>query len=96
MLLDTGIPNETTFEGPIPTTYYISTDGSYIGKEFIFIASQGLSGTRYRILALEDSKVTVYKEDGGTYMSFGLKANEYKDQLYPHLKDTKLFQLGIS
>jgi len=64
-------------EGPALASFYTSTDGTYVGKEFIFIASQGLTGQPYRILALEESEVTVHKEDGSTLSSCSLKANEY-------------------
>jgi hypothetical protein len=65
-------------EGPTLASFYTSTDGTYVGKEFIFIASQGLTGVPYRILALEASEVTVYKEDGSALSSYSLKANEYR------------------
>ncbi|MEM3590878.1 MAG: hypothetical protein QW702_02105 [Candidatus Bathyarchaeia archaeon] len=63
--------------GPTPNTFLTSIDGRYVGKEFIFIASQGLTGTPYRILALEDSEITVTCEDGAEE-SFRLKAYTYK------------------
>lgn len=94
MLLDTSMPNETTFEGPTPAAYYPATDGSFFGKEFIFIASQGLAGSPYRILALEDAEVTVYKEDGSTYLSLSLKANEYKNIALSAFKGYKIVSTG--
>jgi hypothetical protein len=94
MLLDTSMPNETTFEGPTPATYYPATDGSFFGKEFIFIASQGLAGSPYRILALEDAKVTIYKEDGSTFLSLSLKANEYKNIALSAFKGYKIVSTG--
>jgi len=57
---------------------YPAVDGGYVGREFVFIAAQGLTGLQYRILALEESEVTVYKEDGSTLTSFTLEANEYR------------------
>jgi hypothetical protein len=66
-------------EGTYIQGFYTSTDGSYIGKEFIFMASQAKAGVPYRVHALEDSEVTIYKDDGSTYTSFKLKANEFKD-----------------
>ena len=73
------LPDPKSDKGPVVIGFLTSTSGNYVGKEFIFVASQELSGTPYRILALEDSKITIFKEDGGEYMSFSLKANEYRD-----------------
>jgi len=64
---------------PLIDGFYPAVDRGYTGKEFIFIAAQGLTGLPYRILALEDAEITVYKEDGNTATSFTLNANEYKD-----------------
>jgi len=80
-------------EGPIPTCFYTCADGTYVGKEFIFIACQGLTGLQYRILALEESEVIVYKEDG-TSQSFMLKANEYKDLSFTAFKAYKVASTG--
>jgi hypothetical protein len=66
-------------EGPVPTAYYPSTDGSYAGKEFVILASQGFVGTPYRVLALEDSDVSIMTKEGTKILSFSLKANSWKD-----------------
>jgi hypothetical protein len=63
--------------GPVIASFYPATDGGYVGKEFIFIASQGLMDIPYRILALEDSEVTIY-EDGQETSKLTLKVNQYK------------------
>ena len=65
-------------EGPTPATFYTSTDGTYVGKEFIFVACQGLRFLPYRILALEDAEVTLTREDG-VEDSFDLEANTYEE-----------------
>jgi hypothetical protein len=64
-------------EGPTPATFYTSTDGTYVGKKFIFVACQGLRFLPYRVLALEDAEVTLTDEDG-VEDSFTLQANTYE------------------
>ena len=81
-------------EGPTLASFYPSTDGTYVGKEFIFIASQGLTGVPYRILALEESEATVYKEDGSTPSSYSLKANEYMSLSLTAFKAYKVASTG--
>lgn len=68
-------PNATT--GPVPHAFYPAVDGSYVGKRFVFLASSDLNPW-YTIFALEDSEVTVAREDGSDKQTFKLKANEYK------------------
>jgi hypothetical protein len=83
MLLGEGNPNISKGSGPIPATFYTSTDGCYVGKEFVFVASQWVFGSPYTILALEDAEVTVTREDD-VKTSFTLQANTYEElQLEP-------------
>jgi len=72
-------------QGPTPATFYTSTDGTYAGKEFIFMASQGLTGFPYKVLALEDAEVTITDEDG-IEDSFSLEANTYEELLLTAFK----------
>jgi hypothetical protein len=71
--------------GTIPATFYTSTDGNYIGKEFVLLAYQtaqktsfSAAGETYRILALENSEITVTRDDGNQ-KSYALQANMYVD-----------------
>jgi len=64
-------------EAPVAQTFYTSTRGSFVGKEFIFIACQGLTDTPFKIIALEDADVTVMREDGWK-LTFKMQANSYK------------------
>jgi len=83
MLIGEGDPNISKGSGPIPATFYTSMDGCYVGREFVFVASQWVFGSPYTILALEDAEVTVAREDD-VKTSFTLKANAYKElQLEP-------------
>ncbi|MEM1508441.1 MAG: hypothetical protein QXY49_05620 [Thermofilaceae archaeon] len=68
-------PNATT--GPVPHAFYPAVDGSYVGKHFVLLVSSDLNPW-YTIFALEDSEVTVAREDGSDKQTFKLKANEYK------------------
>jgi hypothetical protein len=82
VLLLSALPTESPptledFEGPTPVTFYISTDGSYVGKEFMILASQGLSGEPYHIFSLEPAQVTITREDG-VKTTFKLEANSHK------------------
>jgi len=63
------------------STFYADVDGRYAGKEFIFIPVHAKSLGFYsdlpvRVLALEDSEVTVSDANGSTVASFRLLANE--------------------
>ncbi|MEM4570501.1 MAG: hypothetical protein QXE66_04250 [Desulfurococcaceae archaeon] len=73
--------NETPVPGALGPTihgFYYSTEGLYVGKEFVFIAVQGsLTGNDYAVLAVERSEVTIERDDGFT-VTFKLNANEYK------------------
>jgi hypothetical protein len=71
-----GVPGPETFEGPLPYAFYPSTSGSYIGKEFVFMASQGLSGEPYHIFALEKANVKLTREDGAE-LTFTLEPNSH-------------------
>jgi hypothetical protein len=66
--------------GPVPTTFHAATDGAYVGKKFVFMASwnaQSNSWQSYMIFALEKADVTVTDEDGHQE-TFPLKVNEFK------------------
>jgi hypothetical protein len=71
-----GMPDASATEGvlslfPAPSTFYTSTDGLFVGKEFVLTASEqtsvvvdGRTGAFYTILALETATVTVTRDDG--------------------------------
>ncbi|RLE64386.1 MAG: hypothetical protein DRN53_00950 [Thermoprotei archaeon] len=75
--------------------FLISTEGSYVGKEFIFLATchitpPGWDGGTFRVFALEDSEVKLYDEKGEVVASFRLKANEVK---WLPLKGFRIYRL---
>jgi hypothetical protein len=68
-------------EGPVPSTFQTSTDGAYVGKKFIFMASwntRSYSWLSYRIFALEKAEVTITDENGNQE-DYSLDVNTYKD-----------------
>jgi len=72
-----GIPQPGSL-GPTLHTFYYSVEGTYVGKEFVFVATQGsLTGTDYAILAVEPAEVTVERDDGQAF-TLKLDANGYK------------------
>ena len=62
----------------VPNTFYPSTDGAYVGKEFVFMASQGTIGEDYVVMALESTEVTITRDDGDQ-RQYSLEANTYVD-----------------
>jgi len=72
-----GVPGVNATEGPIATGFYTSVEGSYVGREFVMEASQGLLGFAVHIFALEKAEVTLTDEDGET-QSYVLDANSYQ------------------
>ena len=87
------LPSDDVTEGPTPATYYTSTDGLYVGKEFVFMASEYQAGTFFTILAIEKSTVTVTDEDGGQN-SYSVEANMYKNIVLTPFKVYKFESTG--
>lgn len=61
--------------------FVTSTEGGYVGREFIFMAVQAkralhYTGLAYRVYALEDSQVTVWDANGSQVTQFTLRANQ--------------------
>jgi len=86
--------NPNMNQAALINSFYPAVDGGHVGREFVFIAAQGLTGLQYRILALEESEVTVYKDDGSTLTSYTLKANEYKSLSLSAFKAYKVESTG--
>ena len=89
-------PAANVSEGPLPHTFYTSVDGTYVGKEFVFMASEQtnvIPSAVYIILALEKSTVTVTDEDGGQN-SYSLEVNSYKDVELTPFKVYKIESTG--
>ena len=63
------------------STFWTSTDGGFVGKEFIFQAVQGKIGSSFYVYALEDSEVELLSDVGEEVASYTLKANEAKNIL---------------
>lgn len=72
------IPNATAREGPLPRGSYLSTDGMYVGKEFVLMGSSQGINAEYTMLALEKTRVTVTRDDGDE-QQYPLDANSYKN-----------------
>jgi len=78
LLLDyQSVPAPNATSGPVPHTYYPATDGSFVGKEFILLASTDLN-PQFIIYALEKTSVEIRSEDGSDTKSYSLDANAYK------------------
>lgn len=63
------------------STFWTSTDGGFIGKEFIFQAIQGKVGSSYYLYALEDCEVKLLSENGVEAAKYSLKAGDVKNLL---------------
>jgi len=75
--------------------FLISTEDTYMGKEFIFLATcyitpPGWDGGTFRVYALEDSDIKIYDREGRVVYDFKLKANEVK---WLSLKGFRIYRL---
>ncbi|MEM2309799.1 MAG: hypothetical protein QXV71_04790 [Candidatus Bathyarchaeia archaeon] len=76
LLLNYGSEPVNATAGPVPHTYYPATDGSFVGKKFILLASTGATA-EFIIYALEKSEVTVTNQDGSDTRSYSIDVNTY-------------------
>ncbi|MBS7634702.1 hypothetical protein KEJ34_04310 [Candidatus Bathyarchaeota archaeon] len=67
--------NETSV--PTPNTFYPAMDGSYVGKEFVLLASSDLQ-RRFMIFALEKSDIKIMDETGAIIKSPSLEPNSFE------------------
>ena len=96
LLLNYGSVPLSNVTGPVPSTFYTSVDGLYVGKKFVFMASEGGGGgaaAEYTILALEKSTVTITKEDN-TVNTISMEANAYKNYPFTAFRVYKIESTG--
>ncbi len=82
-------------------TFFTSTDGGYIGKEFIFMALEGKAypyayelGPPCRVYALEDSAVTIWDENGSKVSELNVLANQASELSLKALAPYRLVSTG--
>jgi aspartate 1-decarboxylase len=94
LLLNYGsVPPSNATSGPVPVTFYQSTDGAYVGKEFIFMGSGLGYNLDYLILALENAKVTVTRDDGDI-QQFSIAANTWEEPIWRPFRIYKVVSTG--
>jgi aspartate 1-decarboxylase len=94
LLLNYGsVPPSNATSGPVPVTFYQSTDGAYVGKEFIFMGSGLGYNLDYLILALENAKVTVTRDDGDI-QQFSIAANMWEEPIWQPFRIYKVVSTG--
>ncbi len=86
------IPPPSNSTGPTPHTFYTSTDGLCVGKEFVFMASEATSAD-YTVLALEKATVTVTRDDN-TQFTFSIDVNSYKNTMLSNFRIYKITSTG--
>jgi hypothetical protein len=78
----------------VPHTFYTSTDGLYVGKEFVFMVDEGSGGAaNYMIIALEKSTVTITNENN-TVNTISIDANSYKNWPFMAFRVYKIESTG--
>jgi hypothetical protein len=90
--MDPSLPGLDTQQ--IPNSFYTSVEGGFVGKDFIFMASQGLTDVAYRVVALEDSEVNVVDEEDSTVRTFELSANEFEELSLSSFKAYRMTSTG--
>jgi len=86
------------------TTFFTSTQGGYIGREFIFPSVHGklmtliwyhvIPGLPYKIYALEESDVQVWDPNGTKVSEFHLAPNKYQELELPAFRTYRLTSTG--
>jgi aspartate 1-decarboxylase len=94
LLLNYGsVPPSNATSGPVPVTFYQSTNGAYVGKEFIFMGSGLGYNLDYLILALENAKVTVIRDDSDI-QQFSIAANTWEEPIWQPFRIYKVVSTG--
>ena len=94
LLLNYGsVPPSNATSGPVPVTFYQSTDGAYVGKEFIFMGSGLGYNLDYLILALENAEVTVTRDDGNI-QQFSIAANTWEEPIWQPFRTYRVVSTG--
>ena len=88
-----GIPAANASEGPTPNTFHASTDGAYVGKEFVFMACQGTIGENYLIIALEKAEVTMIRDDGDE-RTYSLDVNTFREVMLRPFRTYRITSTG--
>jgi len=81
------------------STFFTSSSGGYVGKEFFFKAVQAKNppyalGLPFKVIALEDADVTVFDVKGSKSLEFRLSANRVREVSFTPLAVYKLVSTG--
>jgi hypothetical protein len=90
------MPAADVTEGPPPQTFYTSVDGLYVGKEFVFMASEQIAlvpNKFFTILALEPATVTVTRDDGDRD-EYTLDVNTYRFLMFEPFRVYRIVSTG--
>ena len=78
----------------VPNSFYTSVDGGFVGREFIFIASQELVGAPYRIVALESAEIIIKDENDSIIHKFRMTPGQVKDLSFKAFHAYRIISTG--
>jgi len=87
------MPPPSNITGPLPRTFYTDVNGLYVGKEFVFMASQYVTDLDYAILAIEKSTVTITRDDDER-IQLSIDANSYKTLTLSPFRNYRITSTG--
>ena len=87
------VPAGNATSGPLPTSFYQSTSGTYVGKEFILLGSGNGYGIGYAIFALENAEVTVTRNDS-EQQQYSIPVNTWKEMMWQPFRTYKIVSTG--
>jgi hypothetical protein len=87
------VPAGNATSGPLPDSFYQSTSGTYVGKEFILLGSGNGYTVGYAIFALENAEVTETRNDS-IQQQYKIPVNTWKEMLWQPFFTYKIVSTG--
>jgi hypothetical protein len=87
------VPAGNATSGPLPDSFYQSTSGTYVGKEFVLLGSGSGYTIGYAIFALENAEVTVTRNDS-IQQQYKIPVNTWKEILWQPFFTYKIVSTG--
>ena len=87
------VPAYNASSGPLPETFYQDVNGAYVGKEFVLMGGGMGYLISYAIFALEDTVVTVTRNDS-VQEQYTMKVNTYKEIMWQPFRTYRVESTG--